>query len=344
VDQPPVDNQTDFIVHPQMQLDRDGDKLVAIVKATWELPVGGEEIELAPEHRARLIRPGPAPWGLPGETTDMFPSDVCVRRPGTDVVVVARAYAPGGRPATQWDVSARVGHLNKVLRVFGLRVWEGGGQGISSATAIRELDLRYEYAWGGIDMNDAGHVVEEPHNPAGRGIALDAATLTHKPAPQIEDPFNLITSVLTKPAPAGVGPVMVHWEPRRGHAGTYDDKWLEERAPVPPLDEDDRLHNVATPALHSDTPLVGGEDVALAGMSPGGGGVAFKLPRVGIEITFARDNAEPLVLRPHLDTIVIDQLFGPNRGWPVVEMVWRAAAPAPRRAKYTSLSVRELTP
>ena len=35
MDQPPVDNTTDFVVHPQLLVDKDGERLVAIVKATF---------------------------------------------------------------------------------------------------------------------------------------------------------------------------------------------------------------------------------------------------------------------------------------------------------------------
>ena len=38
MDQPPVDNQSEFEVHPQMLLDKDGEKMTAIVKATFLLP------------------------------------------------------------------------------------------------------------------------------------------------------------------------------------------------------------------------------------------------------------------------------------------------------------------
>ena len=301
-----------------------------------------DELALCSADRQRSIRPGPYPWGLPGESTDMLPSDLCVRRPGTDVVIAARAYAPGGQKAPSWDVSARVGKLSKVLRIFGRRVWEGGGQGMSTPTPISMLDIRYEYAWGGLAMNDAGEIAEEPRNPAGRGIALDVNSLTHQPAPQIEDPFNLISSVLTRPAPAGFGPQMSNFAPRRDFRGTYDEKWLEERAPLPPPDQDDRIHNVATPDLHSDTPLTGGESVALTGTMPGGGTLQFTLPRVALEIAFLREDQPPQTFRPHLDTVVIDQLLGPQTGMPIVEMSWRAAIPAPRHAKVTTVRVQEV--
>jgi hypothetical protein len=34
--QPQVDNRTDFAVHPQLLLDKDGEKLAVVVKASFE--------------------------------------------------------------------------------------------------------------------------------------------------------------------------------------------------------------------------------------------------------------------------------------------------------------------
>jgi hypothetical protein len=343
MDQPRVDNQTDFAVHPQVLVDRDGEKLVAMVKATWELErVDDDELELAPVDRRRGLRAAEVPWGLPGETSPLLPPDFCVRKLGTDVVFAARGYAPAGKPAESFDVSFRAGPISKVLRVFGLRVWQAGGNGISAPRPIRSLDLRWEYAWGGLSMDDVGNVAEEPRNPLGRGIALDPGSLTHQAAPQIEDPFALISSVETRPAPAGVGPIMRHWEPRRSHYGTYDDKWLDERAPLTPPDEDDRAYNIAPPDMIAASPLLGGEEIALAGTVSGGRGVTFKLPRVAVAIAFAVEGQAKVELRPNLDTVVVDQLLGPKEGLPVVEMVWRAAIPAPRRMKDTTVTVHEV--
>jgi len=75
---------------------------------------------------------------------------------------------------------------------------------------------------------------------------------------------------------------------------------------------------------------------------PGGGGVSFALPRVGVEIEVRVEGRDPVVARPHLDTVIIDQLMGPVFGQPVVEMVWRLAVPSPRRMKDASIIVREV--
>src|SRR5207247_1819827 len=80
----------------------------------------------------------------------------------------------------------------------------------------------------------------EPRNPAGTGVARKSATLIHQPAPRIEDPRELISSEKTRPAPAGVGALGRHWEPRRKYVGTTDKLWLEERMPLLPHDFDER--------------------------------------------------------------------------------------------------------
>jgi hypothetical protein len=339
--QPPLDNQTDFAAHPQLLLDRDGEKLVTIVKATFELPPGGGPLDLAPPERKRGIRFADVPWGKPEVSSILYPADVCLRKPGTDVIVVARAYAPGGKPVPSFDVHVRVGPLEKRVRVFGLRVWEEGGAGLSSPRPVAEMDMRYDHAWGGAVDADPARFIEEPRNPVGTGIAGDPRALTHKPGPSIEDPEHLISSFRTRPPPAGIGPIGRHWEPRRRYAGTYDEPWLDHRAPLPPEDMDDRFNHCASPGLVADHPLSGGEAVALLNLVPGGGATAFTLPKVSVAIEFRVKDREPEVIVPHLDTVVLDLLeTGPDK--PIaVELVWRAFVRAPRRMKDARVTVRE---
>src|SRR5262245_3789268 len=90
--QPSLDNKTDFAAHPQILLDAESEKLVTIVKATFELHDG--EIALAPPERARGIRFADFPWDKKKPDSIAYPADVCVRKPGTDVVLVAMACAP----------------------------------------------------------------------------------------------------------------------------------------------------------------------------------------------------------------------------------------------------------
>ncbi len=340
MDPPSLDNRTGYAVLPQLLMDRDGEKLAVLVKATYELPPGAAELEVAPSPRRRGIRLADVPWGEIEKSSIRYPADLCLRKPGTDVIVVAKGYAPGGRAVPSFDAGVRVGPVAKTLRLFGLRVWQKAGSGLSAARPLSELELRYDFAWGGFDDSDPERPVEEPRNPVGLGVTRDPEALTHQPAPSIEDPTALITSHRTRPAPAGLGAIARHWDPRRRHLGTYDAQWLESRAPLLPADADDRANLCATPDLVAQTPLLGVEEVALLNLVPGGGSTRFALPGVGVEIDVRVKGRDPEIVRPFLDTVLVDALFVPRR--PVtVELVWRAHFRAPRRMKDARILVRE---
>jgi hypothetical protein len=341
MDQPPHDNLTDFEVHPQVLVDKTGEVLACIVKATFELPENSTTLELVEEEERRMIRIADVPWGEPEKSSILFPSDLCVRKPGTDVIFVGEGFAPNEVAVPYFDVAVRAGYLQKALRVYGLRVWEAGGRGISAPRPIDRLELRYDYAWGGFDDSDKENIVEEARNPVGMGCVRDASVLTHKPAPNIEDPANPIANWKTKPPPAGIGAIGRHWEPRRRYTGTYDEAWLNDRAPLPPLDQDDRVNVCASPGLWSDTPLRGGEEIALLNMRLGGGATKFFLPRVELEIEFEVEGRSPEIKTPHLDTVIVDALQL-EPGEPIaVEMVWRASIKAPRRLRDSQIVIRE---
>ncbi|MBI4700580.1 MAG: DUF2169 domain-containing protein [Deltaproteobacteria bacterium] len=334
---PALDNRTPFAVLPIVLLDRDGEKLVAIVKATFELGPDGR-LEPAPKKRRRPVRGADDPWGDPERSSVKYPGDLCVRKPATDVVVVARAFAPGGRPAAQIEAGVRVGKLERRLRVLGPRVWLERGEGVSGPGRITELDLRYEHAFGGCDGTDPARLVEEPRNPVGLGVARDLQALTGQSAPSIEDAREPITSAAARPAPAGVGAIGRHWEPRRRYLGSYDARWLAERAPLPPLDQDDRCQLCASPGLSGSPPLLGTEPVALLNLEPGGGTTRFALPGRGADIELRLSGREVERHAPALDTVLIDAL---PPGPITVELVWRAAVRAPRCLKEARIRVRE---
>jgi hypothetical protein len=340
---PRLDNRTDFIVFPHVLADKDGEKLVAMVKATFECasPQGGD-VEIAPKKRRRGLRLKDFPWGEPEKSSIAYPADVCVRKPATDVIFVAKAHAPGGKPVATFDAYAAVGTLRKAIQIHGLRVWEEGGAGISPPRPIADIEVRYDWAWGGFDGSDEKKPVEEARNPVGMGCVRDPATLTHQRAPQIDDPAAPLRSWRTRPPPAGLGPIGRHWEPRRRFAGTYDAQWKENRAPLLPADFDDRFNQCASPGLIADPPLVGGEEVKLLNLIPGGGPTLFALPRVAIEVEFRPRDKEPITVRPYVDTLLVDLMgFVPGQAI-AIEIVWRASIPAPRYVEQATVSVREV--
>ncbi|AKT37026.1 DUF2169 family type VI secretion system accessory protein [Chondromyces crocatus] len=340
MDQPRVDNATEFVVHPQVLLDRDGEKLAAIVKATFELQDDGA-LELAPPARTRGIRFADIPWEKTQPESIVFPADVCLRKPGTDVVLVAKAHAPGDDPVPSFDVRVEVGPLKKSLVIFGRRLWVEDGRALTPPAPVLEMELRYDHAWGGRDDDPPAPPLEEARNPIGRGVVRHPSALTHQEAPSIEDPAHPIRSVRTRPPPAGFGVVGRSWEPRRQYAGTYDETWQSFKAPLMPDDFDDRHNLCASPGLIADPPLVGGELVRLLNLTRGGGAVSFTLPRITLEIDFRIPDRDPIAFAPHLDTVLLDLYeAGPEK--PVtVELVWRASVPAPRRLREARVRVRE---
>ena len=340
---PRVDNRTDFAVFPQVLVDKDGERLVTMVKATFEAesPQGGA-LELAPKKRRRGIRMKDFPWGEPAETPIAYPADICIRKPATDVVFVTRAYAPDGIPVPGFDAYAQVGHLRKAIQVHGLRVWTDGGSGLSAARPLTQIEVRYDKAYGGFDDEDPAKLAEEPRNPMGKGCVSSGSKLTDQEAPQLEDPGAPIKSWRTKPPPACLGPIGRHWEPRRRYAGTYDAKWKELKSPLLPDDFDDRYNQCASPGLIADPPLKTGEEVKLLNLVPGGGPTIFSLPRVALEIEFRPRGAEPQKFRPHLDTVLVDLMgFVPGQAI-AVEMVWRSSIAAPRFVDQAQVVVREV--
>ena len=264
----------------------------------------------------------------------MFPSDVCLRKPGTDVLVVGSAVAETA--VREIDVAIEVGPIRKQLRVFGPRVWYDGAFGVtlSPPEPFVRCELRWEHAYGGTDMSDDGKLAREPRNPLGTGVAVTKKTLLHKPGPRIEDPNDLIQSHRSRPKPAGVAPIGVTFEPRVQYAGTIDDAWMTERMPLPPVDFDDRHNQWAAPDMIAPGYFVGGEavrllNVGLAGLTQ------FDLPREVFGVIAMIDDA-PQPLDPVLDTVLIradDQLL---------ELTWRAAviSPLPLR-RLSSIQVFE---
>ena len=312
-----------------------------IVKATF-LFAGGAVV-LADKPRRRGLRAADVPWGDPEKSSVKYPCDLCIQKPGTDVIVVAAAHAAGDRPVPWFDAGIRVGRLEKTVRYFGLRVWQDGGEGLSEPRPTTGGPLRYDDAWGGLDVADDGPILEEPRNPVGRGIARDPKTLTHQPAPAIEDPLAPIQSFRTRPPPAGLGAIGRHWEPRRRHLGTFDAAWLETRAPLLPLDHDERANLCASPGLTASPPLAGGERVALLNLTPGGGTESLQLPRIRVAVAFHAKDRAPATLWPYLDTVVIDTLAA-GEARAAIELVWRAAFKPPRRMKDAKIVVTEEAP
>jgi hypothetical protein len=268
--------------------------------------------------------------GDPAVSSVRAPSDLCLGKPATDVVLLGSAWAPGGRPVWSTDVSLTAGPVSKTVRVFGDRVWDSGPAGsvIAPVAPFVRVPLVWERAYGGTDETDAGPVIE-PRNPVGCGFRAPRSVrpAAGLPVPNLEDPATLITSLRDAPRPACFAPVASHWEPRRSFAGTYDDDWQNNRSPYLPHDFNPRFFQIAPMGLTAPGYLQGGEWVDVRGATPSGV-LQFQLPAWSLLITYRLAAGEQQRLA-ELDTIVIE----PDAAR--LTLVWRAALQCDKKALQT---------
>jgi hypothetical protein len=92
--------------------------------------------------------------------------------------------------------------------------------------------------------------------------------------------------------------------PRRGLAGTYDQRWSQSKKPLLPDDYDPRFAMCAPADQQLAQPLVGGERVALTNLTREGS-LAFELPRIALAFSsrFGRRREEH---GPRLATVLIE--------------------------------------
>lgn len=298
-----VTNRTPFKVNLAVLPDLAGvDSVLTIVKGTFTLnastPLAEEQVAISFVDE----------WhGEPGTSSVRVPSDVSIGKPGTDLLLVGTACAPGDRPSWQMDVLFAVGPVVKTIRVFGDRVWNstGAGAAVSWVTPFVRMPLVWERAFGGVDETNAG-TIAEPRNPVGRGFRSNSSTrsLSGLPLPNLEDPSALISSWTDRPAPVAFGPTGRHWLPRQTFAGTYDENWNKTRAPYLPSDFDPRFFHAAPSGLATTTHLRGGEIVNVRGVVPEGD-IHFALPALRIQATY-RFDAGVEIREAALDTVLVE--------------------------------------
>jgi hypothetical protein len=223
-------NLTDFEVAPLVNTGLDGAwQATAIVKATYAgsengrcSPVVGQPVLLADEFAGP-----PATSGL------LRASELSPPKAKVDVLLAGALAFP--QPVTMVDVQLTVGsRLKKTARVFGDRFWLPGvvaDLALSQPRPVMRVPIAWERSFGGSDPEDVKCV--EPRNPAGSGVTKQPKSLQGMPAPNFEDPQNLLPVRAGRPAPMGFGPIAPHWHPRLQLAGTYDDRWQTGRRPLP---------------------------------------------------------------------------------------------------------------
>lgn len=316
-----VDNRTPFAAERGWVRDRDGAEvwLVAVKAAFDILPDGTTAVAKEQPPVLRIAEH----HGEPGKSSVKYDADLLLTKKTTDVIVVGHAHAPQGMAVTQTDVGFKVGSVQKVLRVFGDRTWDG--KGITEPQHFQKMPLVYERAYGGVDSKSETPEKDwEWRNPVGTGFAVSSHNAAGLTLPNIEDPKALIGSWDDHPAPAGFGAIASHWQPRVAFAGTYDDHWMKTRQPLLAEDLDDRFFQCAPADQQAPQFLRGGESVVLLNLSPQGR-IQFSLPKLylGFETRFY-DGSREVHQKRALHTVILEP---DHEAGPRVSLVWHSALP-----------------
>jgi hypothetical protein len=314
-----LDNQTPFQAVLSVLPDRTGvDTLHVIIKATLTLrpklslaPVQ-VPVTLADEYHAD-----------PTESSLKQVSELHIGKPGTDVLLVGRAWAPAGQMVAETWVRLAVAERQKTIRVMGDRTWRQDGTP-TAPEPFEAMPLVWERAFGGVQQLPDRMLAEE-RNPIGVGFAgtRRAQELVGHPVPNLEDPATPLAQAGQLCMPACLAPSAPHWLPRRAFAGTYDERWQRTRAPYLPADFDPRFLNCAAPEMTFDRYLQGGESIEVRGAAPDGP-ISFTLPVANLQVAVKIDGSleHPSA---ELETILLEP--DENRAC----LTWRARLPCDRK-------------
>jgi hypothetical protein len=313
-----IDNRTPFAVERSWTRDRNGAEVwLVAAKCTFDIDPDGST-HISPEQPD--VRRLPLYNGKAGASSIRYESDLILTKTTTDVILAGQAHAPGGRPVEELVVEMRVGSLAKKLVVCGERIWTSGGP--SRPQPFLSMPIVYERAFGGVDLLSAETSLDwDMRNPVGTGFATQSEHLVGRVLPCVEYCDRRFTSWDDRPAPAGFGPLCSHWEGRARFAGTYGDKWMQERQPLLPEDFDERFFQCAPADQQTGQFLSGGERVMLTNLSPMGP-LQFDLPLVGLQFeTFFTNGEHSSHDVQKLHTVILEPEF------PRVSVLWHTALP-----------------
>lgn len=310
-----VKNHTPYMAGRTWGRDKDGvHEWIVAVKGTFDIKPDGK-LALAAEQLEPLLLPEYN--GEDGLSSLRYDADLVAPKPTTDVVLNGTAYAPKGRPSTDFLIGVRIGSIHKTLRVKGNRSWDDGpfGGSRSAVEPITQLPIMYERAYGGYDHKDQdskNHRMDS-RNPVGCGVVAQSSHRLGQPLPNFEYPDGN----LEKAGPAGFGAIDSFWSPRRELNGTYDEAWHKGRYPLLPADWDPRSLLCSPEDQRPEKHLRGGEIVELENLTMEGT-LRFALPKVYLRFRTRIDN-RTVEHQDQLVTVIIEPDF------PRVIMVWQTA-------------------
>lgn len=302
-------NTTPYLASCTISTDKHGqDHLLAILKATFTIPVRGMLAELSkkpiPIIEADIFS------GDSETSAVIFESDYVLRKPHCDVLLNGCCYAPKGKATTQMSVGIKVGKVQKIIQINGDRVWLHAHTSIylSKPQPFIKKSISYENAYGGRDYfhPDKDKHTSYLHNTVGIGYhkELSMECIENTPVPNTEEITHPVVHPDKNYRPMAFGAINRACPLRAKLAGTYDKEWTDNQFPFLPKDFDD-LFNQAAPEDQQTEYLKGGESVQLVNLSKEGR-TQFKIPAMKQKkVVFYFFDGKYKIADFHVDTLYL---------------------------------------
>lgn len=293
-----------------------------VVKAGFDFTLDGT---LAPSPAPPAIVAQDRFHGDPSRTSLAAANETVPFKQGGELLITGTAHP--FTPCTAMEVRASLGRPDgerreKALRVSGARAWQRSlfGSLPSHAAPLEPTPLRYEYAYGGVDVH---YRVLERRNPVGCGFIAGRRSLPNCPLPAIEYLDEYIQRPYKRARPAGFGPLAPSWSPRFELASGAEQVASAPDACPYPAEVSPLLFNAAPVDQRFEAPFTGGEVLELRGFFPGyAESVTLKLP-APTPVLSLYDAGRWTTLEARLDTLQVDT---DSRR---LELLWRAALVRP---------------
>ncbi|HHQ6568909.1 TPA: DUF2169 family type VI secretion system accessory protein [Serratia fonticola] len=263
-----IDNRTPYAASSAWIRDSHGAEVwVVAVKATYDFFPDGQVMLSEIQHP---VHSGPVMH--PAGKSLLYDNEVGAPKPFTDVILNGSAWSSTDSPLPEFSVGLRIDSNVKLARVYGERVWEG--RGYSAPVPTERVELLYENMLCGPEYAN-GYA-----NPV--GVDLNAERqVSFSRLPSIEMLGQSDKDI------RGFGALASHWPDRARYAGTYDNHWSLQRAPLLPEDFNPLYWQLLPETDKKKAKqLKGGELVTLAGLTPKTFSqsqlISFYLPKVAL--------------------------------------------------------------
>jgi hypothetical protein len=307
-------NETPFVAGNTIAFRQDGRELLVVVaKGTFVLvdPLSRDGQPRVADEQVPLLMADE--FGKdPAKNAPILENDFAPTKPECDVLLAGCAYAPHGAPTRVLGVGLRVGPISKSFHVTGFRSWRAvlGVLAAGDPEPTVQQPISYDVAFGGTeaDPKKPDKIETFLENPVGRGFRKHHIDLWGQPMPVTEGLSDPIRDPKKHYRPMAFGPLGRNWKPRMDYVGTYDQKWMDEVAPMLPADFNPLHFQAAPPDQRMPYPR-GGEPIRLMNLVPPtlspDARAQSSLPSVRLAMVFVPRIGEPVWVDANLDTIVI---------------------------------------